>query len=100
MKTHATTPFDLSTHAKGTANGWDIVEVPSDSNPNKKYRVDITHGRCSCPAWVFANRRANGLKPTCKHLDRLGFEGVPDEVSIAEPKKHAVGVVIKQKVKA
>lgn len=99
MKVHATTDIDLSKHAQGTANGWDVVKFPSDSTPGKFYTVDVTHGRCSCLAWIFANKKNNGLKPTCKHLNRLGFKETPNEPLIAEPKKHGVGVTIKQKVK-
>lgn len=98
MKVNATTSYDLSKHAKGTANGWDVLKFPSDSTPGKFYTVDVTHGRCSCPAWIFANKRANGLKPTCKHLNRLGFVPIPDAPSVAEPKK--VGAKTSIKVKA
>jgi len=70
---------------KGTPNGWDIIEVPSMSNPNKKYRVDVTNGRCSCPAWIF--QRGGERKP-CKHLLKWGFRQVyfkPGEIK--EPQK-------------
>jgi predicted nucleic acid-binding Zn finger protein len=46
-----------------------VVEVPSQSNPDKMYRVDLTNGRCSCPAWTFNRDR----KP-CKHLRALGYK--------------------------
>ena len=69
MKVHAVTDRKLKTQA--TPNGWDIVEVPSSSNPEKKYRVDVTLGRCSCPAWVFQKGSTRNL---CKHLRALGFK--------------------------
>lgn len=85
MQVHATTNKVLFT--KGTEHGWDVVEVRSKSNPDVKYTVDVTHGRCSCPAWKFGKVDANGMRKPCKHLVSLGFKqvmGVPQEV--AEPK--------------
>lgn len=46
-----------------------VVEVHSKSNPNRMYRVDLTNGRCSCPAWVFKK----GERTPCKHLRDLGY---------------------------
>lgn len=46
-----------------------VIEVPS-SRGDKKYRVDLTYGRCSCPAWVY--QKGGGRKP-CKHLKALGY---------------------------
>lgn len=97
MKVHATTNVPYFT--KATVHGWDIVKVQSDSNPNKHYTVDVTHGRCSCPAWIYSKAQNNGLKPTCKHLKRLHFRGISNEPIIAEPKKQVgVGVKIKEKM--
>lgn len=69
MKVHATGSIK---EALPTQYGWDVVKVASKSNPSKLYTVDVTHGRCDCPAWVHA-RAVNGLKPPCKHLRSLGF---------------------------
>lgn len=62
-----------------------VVEVRSMSNPNKMYRVDLTNGRCSCPAWIY---QKGGVRKPCKHLRALGyFEVQPMEMQVAEPKK-------------
>lgn len=58
-----------------------VVEVPSKSNPDKNYKVDLTHGRCSCPAWVF--QKGGGRKP-CKHLIELGYKEVSEPVEVKE----------------
>ena len=51
---------------------YTVVEVASDSNPNKKYRVDMVNVRCSCPGWTMhANK--DGSRNLCKHLRRMGF---------------------------
>lgn len=71
MQVHAATERRVS--GKATANGWDIVEVPSSSG-SKMYRVDLTHGRCSCPAWVFQSNKPGETRPICKHLRDLGFK--------------------------
>ena len=71
MQVHAATKQKL--RGIPTPNGWDIVEVASGSRPDKKYRVDITFGRCSCPAWVFGKVGSDGRKNPCKHLTTLGF---------------------------
>lgn len=63
-----------------------VVEVRSMSNPNKLYRVDLTNGRCSCPAWIF---QKGGVRKPCKHLRALGYyetSALP-EMQVAEPKK-------------
>lgn len=51
---------------------YTVIEVPSMSNPDKKYRVDVTNQRCSCPAWTFSKTRG-----PCKHLISLGFKPLP-----------------------
>lgn len=53
---------------KGNAHAYGVLEVPS-SNGKTKYRVDVTNGRCSCPAWKFQK----GHGKVCKHLKALGF---------------------------
>lgn len=41
-------------------------EVPSDSQPDKKYVVSIRNGewQCSCPVWIFRRQE-------CKHIKRM-----------------------------
>lgn len=73
MQVHAVSPLSRVL-GSATANGWDIVEVKSESNPNKKYRVDMTHGRCSCPAWIFQKTKFGETRAICKHLQALGFK--------------------------
>ena len=48
-----------------------VILMPSDSNPKVTYTVDVTNGRCSCPAWKF---QRGGSRKVCKHLQRLGFQ--------------------------
>lgn len=50
-----------------------VFTVPSRSNPNKTYRVDMTNGRCDCPAWKFARAGADGKRAPCKHLREFGY---------------------------
>lgn len=69
MRVYAETNKVLYT--KATPNGWDIVTVHSESNPKITYTVDMTHGRCSCPAWI---HQKGGERKICKHLRRLGFK--------------------------
>lgn len=60
-----------------------VVSVPSSSNPNKSYRVDVTNGRCDCPAWKFSK----GHTKVCKHLKALGFKervATPVQAAFAE----------------
>lgn len=45
-----------------------VIEVPSNSNPNKMYRVDVTNKRCSCRGWTMHFPR----RP-CIHLKSLGI---------------------------
>ena len=52
-----------------------VIEIPSSSNPNKLYRVDITNGRCSCLGWT--RHAKNGGRKPCKHLIQLGFKEIP-----------------------
>lgn len=73
MKTVATFPQIVGVEAVQTRNGtYAVIEVKSESNPNKVYRVDVTNHRCSCPAWVF-QRKARSERSPCKHLKSLGF---------------------------
>jgi len=66
------------------ADGSDvIIPVRSKSNPNRFYNVDLTHGRCSCPAWT--HRR--GPRVPCKHLLDLGYTSLfqEDVESLKQP---------------
>lgn len=67
-----------------------IVEVPSESNPDKMYRVDIINQRCSCPAWKF--RR--GHDKLCKHLLALGFTQRKPEPAPSFVKNLALGELV------
>lgn len=81
MQVHAASPLSRYIGTP-TANGWDIVEVKSQSNPNKVYRVDMTHGRCSCPSWVFQKTKVGETRATCKHLKGLGFKQLIETAEI------------------
>lgn len=50
-----------------------VIDIPS-SNGKKIYHVDLTNGRCSCPAWVFQNKTTG--RRVCKHLDMLGYKEI------------------------
>lgn len=76
MKIYARTSQRLQGQA--TLSGFDILEVPSTSTSGKEYRVDITHGRCSCPAWI----NQSGERKPCKHLIALGFQFVRNDVQM------------------
>lgn len=67
-----------------------VVEVRSKSNPNKNYRVDLTNGRCSCPAWIF---QKGGVRKPCKHLRELGYEELKTEITVKEPAKEVSPVI-------
>lgn len=59
------------------------------SNPNVKYRVDLTNGRCSCPAWT-----RKRVRTPCKHLKALGYfdvqqDGYESLPKVAQPPKPA-----------
>jgi len=71
MQVHATTNKVL--FSKPSVFGWDTVQVKSRSNPDVSYTVDMTFGRCSCPAWKFS-KAINGVRKPCKHLKALGFK--------------------------
>ncbi len=52
-----------------------IAEVPSKSNPNKRYTIKVDAAglfSCNCPSWIF-NQRGNR---TCKHVDALRIDGI------------------------
>lgn len=55
-------------HVSRKNTAYTLVDVPSESNPSKFYQVDVTSGRCSCPAWT----RTFPRKP-CKHMKALGI---------------------------
>lgn len=65
-----------------------VVEVRSKSNPNKTYRVDLTNGRCSCPAWKFIKKGTTERRP-CKHLRALGYVALPTMEVMPEMKETA-----------
>lgn len=71
-------------YTKATPHGWDIVRTPSRSTAGKYYTVDVTNGRCSCPAWIF---QKGGERKPCKHLRALGFTQVIRIADIKEPAK-------------
>ena len=50
--------------------GNDVIEIRSQSNPNKTYRVDTVNGRCSCPSWIFQKGK---VRTPCKHLRQMGY---------------------------
>jgi len=92
MRKYAETKKVLYT--KASPNGWDTVQVRSKSNPDKTYTVDMTNGRCSCPAWIF---QRGGDRAICKHLRMLGFKQIIQANEYAPDEK--VGVPLQQKVK-
>ncbi len=51
---------------------YGVFTLASASNPNISYRVDVTNGRCSCPAWTHS-KPVNGVRPLCKHLRSVGY---------------------------
>lgn len=61
-----------------------VIEVKSQSNPNKMYRVDLTNGRCSCPAWI---HQKGGVRKPCKHLRSLGYSEILTMPDVSEPQK-------------
>ena len=82
MRVYATTERQL--FGKETKEGYKVAKFQSSSNPNKYYIVDITNGRCDCPAWKF---QRNGREP-CKHLRALGFTRLMGtDIFIQEPAK-------------
>ncbi len=67
MKVYATSPMFP---AKLGRDGKPVVVEVNSMTSSKVYRVDLTYGRCSCPAWIY--QKGGGRKP-CKHLRQLGF---------------------------
>lgn len=54
------------------ASLWGAYEVPSDSDPEKKYTVRLygeSGAVCSCPAWRFF--KGEEWDRTCKHVERI-----------------------------
>lgn len=81
---YAETNRKLFSHETG--RGYQTVQVKSKSNPEVKYTVDVTNGRCSCPAWVF---QKGGWRKPCKHLVALGFHELAnpyEPMDVQEPK--------------
>ena len=66
-----------------------IVEVKSTGS-NRTYRVDLTAGRCSCPAWKF---QKGGERSPCKHLRSLGFTKIIAMTDLKEPKKEVAPAI-------
>lgn len=93
MRVYATT--DQKLVGLPTADGWDVLLVPSDSNPDKVYRVDITLGRCDCPRW----KNQKDPKLPCRHLKALGFKPVFKPSEIGEPVKTKKKVKVLTNVK-
>jgi len=82
MQVHASSPLSRVLGTP-TAHGWDIVEVKSQSSKTgKTYRVDMTHGRCSCPAWIFQKAKVGETRAICKHLSALGFKQLIEAAEI------------------
>ena len=53
------------------------VMVIGSSDGKREYRVDVTNGRCSCPAWKFAKPNPEtGNRAPCKHLRQFGYSEV------------------------
>jgi hypothetical protein len=98
MLVHATTNKVLFT--KATDNGWDVVQVRSSSNPSKTYTVDMTHGRCSCPAWIFQKTKLGETRATCKHLKKLGFKQLIEAAELDFQEAPKVSIPVTEKVKA
>lgn len=96
MKVYAKTSKILT--GEPTVHGWDVIRVPSDSNPTKFYTVDITHGRCDCASWRFISK--GGVRKPCKHLKRLGFVAVsgPEMMEIAEPNTSKAKIVVNEEL--
>lgn len=63
----------LSTEVVQRGNAKPYAVFTISNGAGAAYRVDITNGRCDCPAWKFARAGANGKRPLCKHLKSLGY---------------------------
>lgn len=55
-----------------TQNNYVVVTVKNSDN-TKDYRVDVSNGRCSCPAWKFSKPDLSGKRKPCKHLRQFGY---------------------------
>ena len=77
MKVYATSPMFP---AKLGRDGKPVVVEVNSMTTSKVYRVDLTYGRCSCPAWIY--QKGGGRKP-CKHLRSLGFVEAVEAVSVS-----------------
>ena len=84
-------------YTKPSAHGWDTVQVKSKSTPGKTYTVDMTFGRCSCPAWIY---QRGGERAICKHLRMLGFKQVIAANEYSPLEKNGVPLQQKMKVNA
>jgi predicted nucleic acid-binding Zn finger protein len=95
MRTYAeSTVFSSVPNADGSNI---VIEVPSKSNPKKMYRVDLTNGRCDCPAWKFQR----GHRSPCKHLKDLGYYDIQQDITgqeiVAQPAKVKTPLTEEQK---
>ena len=84
MKAYAESPIFSNTP---NPDGSPVVVEVNGSKPGRKYRVDLTNGRCSCPAWIY---QKGGRRQPCKHLRALGYVEIDHgqhEVQVSEPKQ-------------
>lgn len=84
MKIYATSPMFP---AKLGRDGKPVVIEVNSMTSSKIYRLDLTFGRCSCPAWIY---QKGGVRKPCKHLRALGF--VENVDASLQPKMEAVEV--------
>lgn len=59
-------------HAADCASLWGVYEVPSDSDPEKKYRVTLygeSAATCNCKAYEFF--KGDAWDRTCKHINQV-----------------------------
>lgn len=77
MKVFATSPMFPAQLGR---DGKPVVVEVNSMTSSKVYRVDLTYGRCSCPAWIY--QKGGGRKP-CKHLRSLGFVEVVGAVRVS-----------------
>jgi hypothetical protein len=53
-----------------------VIQIPS-SNGKSFYSLDLTNGRCSCPAWIFSfNKNGKIGRACCKHLLAYGYRDI------------------------
>jgi predicted nucleic acid-binding Zn finger protein len=86
MKVYAMSP--MFPPALGRDGKPVVVDVNSSSG-SRTYRVDLTYGRCSCPAWIY---QKGGVRKPCKHLRALGFVEVNDMVEVKTNEPVEIGM--------